>query len=202
MPQFNHSPLPYAIDALAPFMSAETLEFHHGKHHLAYINKANELIAGSGLEGKSDFEVMKTAFADKKLTPLFNNVAQGWNHTVFWQMMKPNGGGAILLGALEKPLTEAFGGFDGFKTQFVAGGMGQFGSGWVWLVANDVGKLSILKTPNGENPVVHGFHTLLGCDVWEHSYYIDYRNARQKYLETFVDKLVNWDYVEAEFAKL
>lgn len=202
MTQFTHPALPYAIDALAPHMSAETLEYHHGKHHLAYVNKANELIVGTGLEGKSDEEIIKASFADKNLTGLFNNAAQYWNHKEFWEMMTPNGGGASLPTSLTKAVTESFGSFDEFRKQFVAGGMGQFGSGWVWLTADNNGKLGILKTPNGENPIVNNLHTLLGCDVWEHSYYIDYRNARQKYLESFVDNLVNWDYVESLYAKL
>ena len=187
--------LPYGQDALAPAMSAETLEYHHGKHHKAYVDKGNELIEKAGWTGKSVEEIMKDSFGKAEHGPLFNNVAQYWNHNHFWQMMTPNGGGNKLPGVLEAPIKNAFGGFDQFREKFVADGMGQFGSGWVWLISDDQGALSIIKTPNGENPFVHGKKTLLGCDVWEHSYYIDYRNARQKYIEAFVDKLVNWDYV-------
>lgn len=202
MTKFTHSPLPYALDALNPLMSAETLEYHHGKHHLAYVNKANELIVGTGLEDKSDAEIMKTAYDTPKLTGLFNNVAQAWNHAEFWKMMTPNGGGDKLPSSLEAAIKDSFGSFEQFKTDFVNGGMTQFGSGWVWLTADNDGKLGILKTPNAENPIIHGLTPLLCCDVWEHSYYIDYRNARQKYLETFVDKLINWDYAEDKYSSL
>jgi Fe-Mn family superoxide dismutase len=186
--------LPYSKDALAPAMSAETLEYHHDKHHKAYADKGNELIEKAGLGDKSVEEIIIASYGKADQAPLFNNVAQFWNHNHFWNMMKPNGGGSKLPGALEGPIKKAFGGFDQFREQFIAGGMAQFGSGWVWLVSDDDGTVSIIKTPNGENPLVHGKKTILGCDVWEHSYYIDYRNARQKYLEAFVDKLVNWDY--------
>lgn len=185
----------YGQNALEPAMSAETLDYHHGKHHKAYVDKGNELVEKAGWTNKSVDDIMKDSFGKAEHAGIFNNVAQYWNHNHFWQMMTPNGGGSKLPSALDKEVQSAFGGFDQFREQFVAGGMGQFGSGWVWLVADDKGTLSIMKTPNGENPLVHGKHTLLGCDVWEHSYYIDYRNARQKYLESFVDKLVNWDYV-------
>lgn len=189
--------LPYALDALAPLMSAETLEFHHGKHHQAYVSKGNELIEAAGLQGKSVEELMVASFGKADLAGLFNNVGQFWNHNHFWLMMQPNGGGSKLPAKLQAAIDRDFGSFDAFRTAFVAGGLGQFGSGWVWLVADSAGKLSIMKTPNGENPLVYGKTTLLGCDVWEHAYYIDYRNARQKYLESFIDGLVNWSYVES-----
>jgi Fe-Mn family superoxide dismutase len=190
--------LPYAMDALAPIMSAETLEYHHGKHHKAYADKGNELIAANNLGGHDIDAIMRASHQDPKLAGVFNNVAQFWNHGHFWQWMAPKGkgGGSKLPSAIERGVTAAFGGYDGFRKAFVDGGMGQFGSGWVWLVADQTGQFSIMKTPNGENPLVHGKKTLLGCDVWEHSYYIDYRNARQKYLEAFLDSLVNWEYVE------
>lgn len=187
--------LPYDKNALAPAMSAETLDYHHGKHHQAYVDKGNELIEKAGLGAKSVEEIMQASFGKADLAGVFNNVSQYWNHNHFWNMMTPNGGGSKLPSNLEDAVKSAFGGFDQFREKFVADGIGQFGSGWVWLVSDDKGALSIMKTPNGENPYVHGKNTLLGCDVWEHSYYIDYRNARQKYLESFVDKLVNWDYV-------
>ncbi|MDB5478489.1 MAG: sodB [Alphaproteobacteria bacterium] len=187
--------LPYNQEALAPAMSAETLEYHHGKHHKAYADKGNELIEKAGLGNKSVEEIIISTYGKADQAPLFNNVAQFWNHNHFWNWMKPNGGGNKLPGALENPVKDAFGGFDQFREKFVADGMAQFGSGWVWLVSDEQGAVSILKTPNGENPLVHGKNAILGCDVWEHSYYIDYRNARQKYLEAFVDKLINWDYV-------
>ncbi len=189
---FELPALPYAYDALGDYMSAETLEFHHDKHHQAYVTKGNELLAGSGLEGKSLEDVCRESFGTN--APLFNNAGQHFNHIHFWNWMKPNGGGAVP-GKLSAMIDSDLGGFDKFRADFVAAGVGQFGSGWCWLVLNN-GKLEITKTPNGENPLVHGSVPLLGCDVWEHSYYIDYRNARPKYLEAFVDHLVNWEYVE------
>jgi Fe-Mn family superoxide dismutase len=188
--------LPYAYDALDPYMSAETLEFHHDKHHLAYIDKGNELLNGSGLENMSLEEAMVAAHKDPAKAGLFNQLGQHYNHIHFWNWMKPNGGGTQMAGNLESKITEDIGGYDAFKAKFIEAGMTQFGSGWCWLAMdNATGKLEIVKTPNGENPVVFGKTALLGCDVWEHSYYIDYRNARPKYLEAFVDNMINWDYV-------
>lgn len=189
---FELPALPYAYDALGPYMSAETLEFHHDKHHQAYVTKGSELLAGSGLEGKSLEDICRESHGTN--APLFNNAGQHFNHIHFWNWMKPNGGGAVP-GKLAAMIDSDLGGFDKFRADFVAAGVGQFGSGWCWLVVED-GKLAITKTPNGENPLVHGQTPLLGCDVWEHSYYIDYRNARPKYLEAFIDSLVNWEYVE------
>jgi len=193
---FKLPELPYAYDALAPYMSAETLEYHHDKHHNTYVEKGNQLIEGSGLEGKSIEEVVKGSHGTNQ--GLFNNVAQHYNHMHFWQWMKPGGGGNKVPGALAAKIDEDLGGYDKFRADFIDAGVTQFGSGWCWLAMKD-GKLHIMKTPNGENPLVHGATPLLGCDVWEHSYYIDYRNARPKYLEAFVDNLVNWDYVEHLF---
>lgn len=194
--------LPYAYDALDPYMSAETLEFHHDKHHQAYVDKGNELLAGSGLENMSLEEAMVAAFKDPAKAGLFNQLGQHYNHIHFWNWMKAGGGGNKMPGALEAKINEDLGGFDGFKKNFIDAGMTQFGSGWCWLAMDNAsGKLEIVKTPNGENPVVSGKTTLLGCDVWEHSYYIDYRNARPKYLEAFVDNLINWDYVGELFEK-
>ena len=199
---FNLPPLPYAYDALAPYMSAETLEFHHDKHHKAYVDKGNELIAGTGLENASLEEAMVAAFRDKSKAGLFNQLGQHFNHIHFWQWMAPNAGGRNLPGSLAKKIDEDLGGFDQFRGKFIEAGMTQFGSGWCWLAMDGAsGKLEIMKTPNGENPVVHGKTPLLGCDVWEHSYYIDYRNARPKYLEAWVDSLVNWEYVAELFEK-
>ncbi|WP_120495713.1 superoxide dismutase [Kiloniella sp. EL199] len=192
--------LPYAYDALGPYMSAETLEFHHDKHHNAYVVNGNKLLEGSDLEGKSLEEIVKGSFGDASKAGIFNNAAQHWNHIEFWNMMKPNGGGAIP-GELEKKIIEDFGSVDQFKADFVNAGVTQFGSGWCWLVLDDSGKLAVTKTANGENPLVAGGHALLGCDVWEHSYYIDYRNARPDYVKAFVDSLVNWEYVAERFSK-
>lgn len=185
--------LPYAYDALAPYMSAETLEFHHDKHHMAYVTNGNKLLEGSGLEGKSLEEIVKESYGTN--AGLFNNAGQHLNHLHFWKWMKPNGGGSSLPGVLAKKLDEDLGGFDKFRADFINAGVTQFGSGWAWLAVKG-GKLVVMKTPNGENPIVHGATPILGCDVWEHSYYIDYRNARPKYLEAFVDNLINWEYVE------
>lgn len=199
---FTLPELPYSYDALAPYMSAETLEFHHDKHHLAYIDKGNELIVGSGLENMSLEEAMVAAHKDPAKAGLFNQLGQHYNHMHFWNWMKPNGGGTSMAGDLEKKITEDIGGYDAFKAKFIEAGMTQFGSGWCWLAMDNAsGKLEIVKTPNGENPVVFGKTALLGCDVWEHSYYIDYRNARPKYLEAFVDNMINWDYVGELFEK-
>jgi superoxide dismutase, Fe-Mn family len=186
--------LPYAYDSLGPYMSKETLEFHHDKHHMAYVTNGNNLLKDSPHASKSIEEICKVAFAEKA-AGLVNNVGQHYNHIHFWNWMKPNGGGKKLPGKLEKAIESELGGYDKMRADFVQAGLTQFGSGWCWIAVKD-GKLAISKTPNGENPLMHGASPILGCDVWEHSYYIDYRNARQKYLEAFVDNLVNWDHVE------
>jgi Fe-Mn family superoxide dismutase len=202
---FELPKLPYAYDALAPYMSKETLEFHHDKHHKAYVDKGNELIQGTGKESASLEEAMVWAY--KNNPGLFNQLGQHYNHIHFWHWMKPTnkdggGGGTKLPGNLEKKIKEDLGGYDAFKKDFTAAGVTQFGSGWAWLAQdNKTGKLEITKTPNGENPVVHGKTPLLGVDVWEHSYYIDYRNARPKYMEAFIDNLINWDYVAELYEK-
>ena len=193
---FELPPLPYSYDALQPHMSRETLEYHHDKHHQAYVTNGNKLLEGSGLEGKSLEEIVKESHG--KNQALFNNAGQHFNHIHFWKWMKPNGGGKSLPGALQAAVDSDLGGYDKFREDFLAAGAGQFGSGWAWLTFKD-GKLEVTKTPNGENPLVHGGTPLLGVDVWEHSYYIDYRNARPKYLEAWFDNLVNWEYVEELF---
>ena len=191
---FTLAPLPYAYEALAPHMSKETLQFHHDKHHQAYIDNGNKL-AGDGTKyaGKSIEEICVDAFMAKD-APVINNIGQHYNHNHFWQWMKPNGGGKKVPAKLEKLVT-AYGGFDKLRTDFVQAGVTQFGSGWCWLALQG-DKLLVTKTANGENPLMHGSKPILGCDVWEHSYYIDYRNARQKYIETWFDNLVNWEHVE------
>ena len=194
MSQFTLPPLPYAYDALAPYMSAETLQFHHDKHHQAYVDNGNKL-AGEGTKyaGKSIEAICVEAFAAKD-AGVVNNIGQHFNHIHFWSWMKKGGGGKKLPGKLEK-MVEAAGGYDKVRTDFINAGVTQFGSGWAWLAIKG-DKLEVMKTPNGENPLMHGAKPILGVDVWEHSYYIDYRNARQKYLEAFVDNLVNWEHVE------
>jgi superoxide dismutase, Fe-Mn family len=195
---FELPPLPYAYDALGPYMSKETLEFHHDKHHQAYVTKGNELLAGSGLEGKSLEEIVKESHG--KNQGLFNNAGQHYNHIHFWQWMKPNGGGKSLPGKLQAAVDSDLGGFDKLRSEFINAGTTQFGSGWAWLSVNN-GKLEISKTANGESPLVTGASPILGVDVWEHSYYIDYRNARPKYLEAWFDNLVNWEHVEEMYSK-
>ena len=192
---FELPDLPYAYDALGPYMSAETLEYHHDKHHFAYVTNANKLLEGSGFEGKSLEEAIKNSFGSNP--GLFNNAAQHYNHMQFWKWMKPNGGGAIP-GNLESKIIADLGSIAAFRDAFIAAGTTQFGSGWAWLSLTD-GKLAVTKTANGENPLVHGGTPLLGVDVWEHSYYIDYRNARPKYLAAFFDNMVNWEYVTELF---
>jgi Fe-Mn family superoxide dismutase len=173
-------------------MSKETLEYHHDKHHQAYVTNANNLIKDTGLEGKSLDEIVVPSHG--KHVGLFNNAAQHYNHIGFWKWMKPNGGGAIP-GTLEKALADSFGSVDKAKEEFTQAGITQFGSGWAWLAVKD-GKIIVLKTGNAENPLILGAVPILGVDVWEHSYYIDYRNRRPDYLKAFLENLVNWDYVE------
>ena len=188
----NLPELPYAYDSLAPYMSKETLEFHHDKHHNTYVVNANKIIEDNNINYDNLESLVKNSHSSNQ--GLFNNAAQHWNHIEFWQWMKPNGGGNIP-SELESKIVEDFSSFDKFRADFIAAGATQFGSGWCWLVKGADGKLSVTKTPNGENPIIHGQKALLGCDVWEHSYYIDYRNARPKYLEAFIDNLVNWERV-------
>ncbi|ARJ65408.1 superoxide dismutase [Magnetospirillum sp. ME-1] len=193
---FELPPLPFAIDALEPHISARTFEFHHGKHHAAYVTNLNNLTKDTDLASKSLEEVIKVAAADLPAKQgIFNNAAQVWNHTFFWNCMKKGGGGkpgAKLLARIESDL----GGFDKFKEDFKAAAVGQFGSGWAWLVL-DAGKLKITKTANADLPMAHGQKALLTVDVWEHAYYLDWQNRRPDFVQCFLDNLVNWDFVEA-----
>lgn len=189
--------LPYSHDALAPIMSKETLEYHHDKHHKAYVDNANKILAGTPLENKSLEEIVVASHGSNP--GLFNNAAQHYNHLHFWKWMKPKGGGKIP-GRLEKKIIEDLGSLDKMKEEFTNAGVTQFGSGWCWLAVKD-GKITVMKTPNGENPLIHKATPILGCDVWEHSYYIDYRNRRPDYLKAFLESLVNWDYVDELFSK-
>ncbi len=193
---FTLPPLPYAYDALGSYMSKETLEFHHDKHHQAYVTNGNNAIKGTEFEGKSLEEIVKGSY--NKNPAVFNNAGQHYNHIHFWQWMKPNGGGDKLPGKLQAAIDKDLGGLAKVKEDFAQAGMTQFGSGWAWIAVKD-GKLAIMKTPNGENPLVHGASPILGCDVWEHSYYIDYRNRRADYLKAFLDHMVNWEHVEQMF---
>ena len=194
--KFTLPPLPYAYDALGPYMSAETLEFHHDKHHQAYVTNGEKLLEGSGLEILPLEDIVKESYG--KHAGLFNNAGQHYNHVHFWNWMKPNGGGKNLPAKLQAAVDSDLGGFDKLRADFIAAGTTQFGSGWAWISLMD-GKLEVTKTPNGESPLVHGGTPILGVDVWEHSYYIDYRNARPKYLEAWFDNLVNWEHVELLF---
>ena len=193
---FTLPPLPYAKDALAPHISAETLDFHHGKHHNAYVVKLNELIAGKPEEGKSLEDIIKGTDVG---TPVFNNAAQVWNHTFYWASMKPGGGGEPT-GDLLAAINRDFGSVAKFKEEFTNAGVTQFGSGWAWLV-EEGGKLKVTKTPNADLPMKHGQKALLTMDVWEHAYYIDFRNARPKYIETFLNSLANWDFAAENLKK-
>jgi len=193
---FELPSLPYANDALAPYMSAETLDFHHGKHHQTYVTNLNNLLKDNELHGASLEDIVVKSSKDASMAGIFNNAGQHWNHILFWQCMKPNGGGSIP-SELEARLNSDFGSIDQFKEAFVQAGTTQFGSGWAWL-AIDNGKLVVTKSANASNPLVDGMKPILGCDVWEHSYYIDYRNKRPDYLKAFLDSLVNWEFVASQ----
>ena len=193
---FELPDLPYAHDALAEFgMFAETLEYHHDLHHNAYVTNGNAAIAGTEWDGKSLEEIIVGTYDKAAVAQngIFNNISQLWNHNQFWEMMGP--GKSAMPSELEAALVENFGSVDDFKSQFSAAGAGQFGSGWAWLVKNADGSLAVTKTENGVNPLCFGQTALLGCDVWEHSYYIDFRNKRPAYLENFLNNLVNWENV-------
>jgi Fe-Mn family superoxide dismutase len=185
--------LPYAMDALAPHISKETLEFHYGKHHQTYVTNLNNLIKGTEFENATLEEIIK-----KSSGGLFNNAAQVWNHTFYWNGFKPNGGGAPA-GALAAAIDAKWGSFDNFKAEFNKCAIGTFGSGWAWLVKKADGSLDLASTSNAACPLTTDAKPLLTCDVWEHAYYIDYRNARAKYVESFWS-LVNWEFVAANFA--
>jgi len=190
--------LPYGLDALEPHISRQTLEFHHGKHHATYVANLNKLIEGTDLDGKGLEGVITAVAGDAAKAGVFNNAAQIWNHSFYWQCMKPGGGGAPT-GALAEKITADFGSFEAFVEQFKAAGATQFGSGWAWLVLEN-GTLKVTKTANADLPLAHGQKALLTMDVWEHAYYLDYQNRRPDYITTFLDKLVNWDFVAANLA--
>ena len=187
--------LDYAKNALSPIMSEETLDLHHGKHHQTYITNLINFIKDTDMDKMSLEEIILNSFKDKSKIGIFNNASQHWNHNLFWKCMKPNGGGQMPP-KLEKRIVSDFGSVDNFKKEFKQAGITQFGSGWCWLSINN-GKLVVSKTANAANPLVDKMKPILGCDVWEHSYYIDYRNRRPEYLDKFVDNLVNWEFVES-----
>jgi Fe-Mn family superoxide dismutase len=196
---FELPPLPYPKNALEPHMSEKTFEFHYGKHHQAYVTNLNNLVKDTPMASQSLEEIIKATAKDESKAGIFNNAAQVWNHTFFWNSMKPNGGGAPS-GALTEKINAAFGSLDKFKEEFKAAAVGQFGSGWAWLVV-DGGKLKITKTPNAVNPMAQGQTAVLTCDVWEHAYYLDYQNRRPDFVQTFLDKLVNWEFVASNLSK-
>lgn len=195
---FELPALPYPADALKPYMSAETFSYHHGKHHAAYVANLNKLIEGTELANKSLEEIIKTTFGDPDKVGIFNNAAQVWNHTFFWESMKPGGGGAPT-GPIADKINADFGGYDKFAEAFKTAAATQFGSGWAWLVL-DNGTLKVTKTPNAENPLVHGQVPLLTLDVWEHAYYLDYQNRRPDFISAYLEHLVNWDAANARLA--
>ena len=193
---FELPKLDYAKNALAPIMSEETLDLHHGKHHQTYITNLNNFIKDTDMAGMSLEEIVHNSSKDKSKAGIFNNASQHWNHELFWKCMKPNGGGSMPK-KLEDRIKSDLGSVEEFKKQFIQAGITQFGSGWCWLSISN-GKLVVSKTPNAENPLIHNMKPILGCDVWEHSYYVDYRNRRPEYLENFLEKLVNWEFVESQ----
>jgi superoxide dismutase, Fe-Mn family len=192
---FELPSLPYADTALEPYYSAKTFSFHHGKHHKAYVDNLNKLLPGSPFESSSLEEIILAVAGDATKAGFFNNAAQVWNHTFFWNCMKPGGGGAPS-GALAAKIDAAFGSYEKFAEQFKAAAVGRFGSGWAWLVL-DGGELKIMSTPNAETPMTGGKKALLTVDVWEHAYYLDFQNRRPDFVQTFLDQLVNWDFVAA-----
>jgi Fe-Mn family superoxide dismutase len=196
---FELPPLPYKTSALEPYMSARTLEFHHDKHQKAYVDTLNKLTEGKPLASAPLETIIQDTFEGAEQQVIFNNAAQVWNHTFFWNCMKPGGGGAPK-GNIAVAIDESFGSYDNFKTKFKEAALTQFGSGWAWLVKNG-SKLEILKTPNAVNPLALGKQAVLTCDVWEHAYYLDYQNRRGDMVSAFLDHLVNWDFAGKNMAK-
>jgi Fe-Mn family superoxide dismutase len=195
---YELAPLPYDYQALAPFISEDTLKFHHDKHHAAYVTNYNKMVEGTEYADMAIEAVIKAVAGDASKSGIFNNGAQAWNHTFYWNCMKPGGGGQPT-GALADKINADFGSFDKFKEEFKTAGTTQFGSGWAWLVL-DNGTLKVTKTPNADNPLTHNQVPLLTMDVWEHAYYLDFQNRRPDYEQTFLDHLINWDFVAQQMA--
>jgi Fe-Mn family superoxide dismutase len=187
--------LPYPKDALAPHISEKTLEFHHGKHHNTYVVNINKVIEGTDLANETLENIIKKTGGDSGKIGMFNNAAQVWNHSFYWQCMKPKGGGAPK-GPVAEKIKADFGSHEKFAEAFKNAGFTQFGSGWAWLILKD-GKLEVMKTPNADTPIAHGLKPILTVDVWEHAYYLDYQNRRADYLSAFVESLINWDFVNS-----
>lgn len=192
---FELPPLPYDMNALAPHISKETLEYHYGKHHQAYVTNLNNLSKDTNYASMSLEDVIKDSAGKADKTGIFNNAAQVWNHTFYWNSMKPNGGGKPT-GKLMAKIEADFGNYEAFRDAFKQAATTQFGSGWAWLVQDKDGKLKVTKTANADLPMVHGEKAILTCDVWEHAYYIDFRNRRPDYVDVFLDHLVNWEFAE------
>lgn len=195
---FELPPLPYDLNALEPHISANTLSFHYGKHHQAYVTNLNGLIEGTELANKPLEDIIRITAGDKDKVGIFNNAAQVWNHTFYWHSMAPQGGGKPT-GKLAEKINEDFGSYEEFTKLFKQAGVTQFGSGWAWLVLNKGGQLEIMKTANADLPMVYGKKALFTCDVWEHAYYLDYQNRRPDYVDTFLNHLINWDFAEKNF---
>jgi Fe-Mn family superoxide dismutase len=193
--KFELPKLDYKKSALAPIMSEETLNLHHGKHHQTYITNLNNFIKDTDMSEMTLEEIIINSSKDKSKIGVFNNASQHWNHILFWKCMKPNGGGAMP-DKLKNRIVRDFGSVEQFKKEFIQAGVTQFGSGWSWLSIDD-GKLVINKTPNAENTLIYDMKPILGCDLWEHSYYVDYKNRRPEYLENFFEQLINWEFVES-----
>lgn len=199
MTHFSLPDLPYSHDALEPHISKETLEFHHDKHHQTYVTNLNNLVKDTDLTDQSLEDIIVTTANDSTKAGIFNNAAQVWNHTFYWHCMKPQGGGKPE-DTLAAKIEADFGSYENFLKEFTNAAITQFGSGWAWLVTDQInGKLSIAKTSNADTPLAHGQIALLTIDVWEHAYYIDFRNARPKYIETFLENLINWEFVNARY---
>ena len=196
---FELPPLPYAEDALAPVISAATVGFHYGKHHRGYLDNLNGLVRGTPYEKMGLEAVIRASAANPGQAAVFNNAAQVWNHTFYWNGMKPGGGGRPA-GEIGRRIDRDFGSYENFRREFLGAALGQFGSGWAWLVAEGK-KLKVVKTPNAENPITQGLRPLLTIDVWEHAYYLDYQNRRKDFVEASLDRLVNWSFVEANVRK-
>lgn len=197
---FELPALPWATDSLTPYISADTIGFHYGKHHAAYVNNLNGLVDGTAYAEKTLEEIILETAGDASKAGFFNNAAQTWNHTFFWNSMKPNGGGAPV-GELKDRIVTAFGSYDNFKEEFAKKAATLFGSGWTWLAIDD-GNLEIVQTPNAGNPITEGKTPLVTLDVWEHAYYLDFQNRRPDFIKTFLDNLVNWEFAAANLAKI
>lgn len=190
---FELPPLPYQLNALEPYISEQTMSYHYGKHHKAYIDNLNKLIKDTKFENMPLEEIIVETAGKNEFSGVFNNAAQTWNHTFFWNTMKPNGGGEPS-GELKKKIDRDFGSYDKFKTEFTTAATSQFGSGWAWLAEDkNNGKLVVMKTTNGDNPIAHGLIPIIGLDVWEHAYYLDYQNRRIDYINNYLDHLVKWN---------